>query len=605
MHRLLEKYDFTQSSLAMDILQCQTISPEDASQFWKILFEQTSWFTDATPVDHRAAAKCLEIGAPPEIPTARDLCLTPVHSIGYNSKIKHVSDQIQLLNTDLLFVFHGSSWVGVVSSDEVARAMRHNLGEQPLSLITMGPPPIVAANETIISLQKRIANSTAHGMLVIEDNKSIGYIDRKTVLGATLSKKMMENWEASLGSIISWIKTIGKAAAQSNSKAYIVGGCVRDIMLGRQPKDIDFLIAGDTAKTAKKLHDENGGSLHLEAMFGAAHWTTPDGHVIDMTTARTEFYDSPGALPAVAPSHLLADITRRDFTINMMAIDVTPKGWGRLIDLYDGTADLKAKKLRVVHGLNFIDDPTRIIRAARYCSRFGFSLDTGTMKLLEQFIRRNQLDITIQRLGKELHRLFQEDYPHLGWQHLEEWNATKLFCLGMDKRSREKLQETMQKTFESHQMLQTKNLITEPVTTSLWVTLAMAFTPSQRKTWQKLATAYSGLQKRWTHGPASINSIHNSLMSSQTKGDWGRALQKSEPYMWPCLLAIHPQHPAILWWTTTGKAQKTQIDGKALIAMGCPKGPRIGEALSAAQYAKWNGASHQEQLKIASRLWNN
>jgi tRNA nucleotidyltransferase (CCA-adding enzyme) len=201
-----------------------------------------------------------------------------------------------------------------------------------------------------------------------------------------------------------------RAAAQG--PVYVVGGAVRDLLLGRGRADLDLVAEGDAATLAAAL----GGEPRQHERFGTAK-VVVDGHEVDVAGARAETYPRPGALPEVVPAaDLEADLGRRDFTINAMAIPL--QGEARLIDPNDGHADLEAGLLRVLHPRSFVDDPTRAIRAARYAARLGFEPEPETAELL----RATDLEtISADRRQAELLRLAAEDSGSQGLALLGEW----------------------------------------------------------------------------------------------------------------------------------------------------------------------------------------
>jgi tRNA nucleotidyltransferase (CCA-adding enzyme) len=198
---------------------------------------------------------------------------------------------------------------------------------------------------------------------------------------------------------------------------YLVGGAVRDLLLGRGRADVDLVVEGDAAALAERL----GAEVTSHARFGTAK-VRVEGHEVDLARARTEAYPHPGALPVVGPAqHLEADLCRRDFTINAMAIPL--QGEPRLIDPHGGQADLAAGLLRVLHPGSFADDPTRAIRAARYAARFGFELEPGTERLL----RATDLGtVSADRRDAELTRLAAEVSAPRGLSLLHEWGLIEL-----------------------------------------------------------------------------------------------------------------------------------------------------------------------------------
>jgi tRNA nucleotidyltransferase (CCA-adding enzyme) len=162
----------------------------------------------------------------------------------------------------------------------------------------------------------------------------------------------------------------------AEAPVHLVGGAVRDLILGRGRSDIDLVVEGDAAALAAKL----GAEVVEHERFATAK-VRLDGHEVDIATARAESYPRPGALPEIEPAPDLAgDLRRRDFTINAMAIPL--QGEPRLVDPYGGRDDLEAGLLRVLHAASLVDDPTRAVRAARYVARFGFEPEPDTERLL-------------------------------------------------------------------------------------------------------------------------------------------------------------------------------------------------------------------------------
>ncbi len=200
--------------------------------------------------------------------------------------------------------------------------------------------------------------------------------------------------------------------AAAAEPVYLVGGAVRDLLLGRGRADIDLVVEGDAAALAARL----GAETVAHERFATAK-VELDGHEVDIASARTETYPRPGALPEVtAAAAIEADLGRRDFTINAMAIPLT--GEPQLIDPHDGRADLEAGLLRVLHRGSFVDDPTRAIRAARYAARFGFELEPGTAELL----RATDLGtVSADRREAELLRLAAEATAPRALALLAEW----------------------------------------------------------------------------------------------------------------------------------------------------------------------------------------
>ena len=198
---------------------------------------------------------------------------------------------------------------------------------------------------------------------------------------------------------------------------YLVGGAVRDLLLGRGRSDIDLVVVGDAGGLAARL-----GAEAVEHERFATAKVELDGHEVDIATARTETYPSPGALPVVEPAGSIeADLGRRDFTINAMAVPLG--GDAGPIDPHGGRADLENGLLRVLHAGSFEDDPTRAIRAARYAARLDLRLEDET----EALLRAADLEtVSADRREAELLRLAGEPTAPEAYRLLDEWGLVAL-----------------------------------------------------------------------------------------------------------------------------------------------------------------------------------
>ncbi len=209
---------------------------------------------------------------------------------------------------------------------------------------------------------------------------------------------------------------LADVAAASDVPVYVVGGAVRDALLGRGRSDnVDVVIAGDALALAARL----GGEGVEHERFATAK-VDLGGLELDIATARTETYARPGALPEVTPADsVLADLDRRDFTVNAIAVGLDDE---EPLDPYGGRADLAAGLLRVLHRRSFVDDPTRALRAARYAARFGFELEGAT----EQLLRETELeDVSADRREAELRRIAAEPEAPRGLELLASWGLVE------------------------------------------------------------------------------------------------------------------------------------------------------------------------------------
>ena len=205
------------------------------------------------------------------------------------------------------------------------------------------------------------------------------------------------------------VRRLGEAAAGAGAELWLVGGSVRDALLGRRVVDLDLVSERPAADLGPALADVLGGSVGARSQFGTLKLRIA-GRAIDLATARTERYAKPGALPTVAPGDLHADLARRDFSINAMAASLHPDRFGALLDTQGGARDLERGLIRALHERSFQDDATRMLRAARYASRLGFAIEPATLGWIERDLAYAQ-SISGPRLRREIERMLAEPAP--------------------------------------------------------------------------------------------------------------------------------------------------------------------------------------------------
>lgn len=223
------------------------------------------------------------------------------------------------------------------------------------------------------------------------------------------------------------LATATRLAATHGLPLYLVGGPVRDLLLGRPITDLDLVVVGDAWPLAEAFAAATGGRLTRHAQFRTAVVELAvdnESFAIDFVTARRESYARPAALPTITPSTISDDLARRDFTINTLALHLHADGAVALLDPFNGLRDLRAGIVRVLHDASFRDDPTRIIRAARFAGRLGFTVADHTRDLIvaaraEQMIERT----SAQRIWHELLLTLDEPPPEAALTLLHAWDA--------------------------------------------------------------------------------------------------------------------------------------------------------------------------------------
>jgi tRNA nucleotidyltransferase (CCA-adding enzyme) len=215
--------------------------------------------------------------------------------------------------------------------------------------------------------------------------------------------------------------------------AYLVGGAVRDWLLALERiDDLDFVFEGDAIVLAHELQRRYGGEVQPYERFRTATWRFADC-AVDLTTARKEHYPHPAALPEVTPTNLQTDLLRRDFTINAMAMRLSDM---TLIDPLHGQEDLQRGVMRVLHPRSFIDDPTRLLRGARYAARFHFAFEPETREALREGLTFFK-DLSGERVKYDLELNFEEPKPDGAFGLLREWDVFR--SLGIPVPEEEKL----------------------------------------------------------------------------------------------------------------------------------------------------------------------
>ena len=216
------------------------------------------------------------------------------------------------------------------------------------------------------------------------------------------------------------IKSIGIAAQSLGVRAFLVGGSVRDLILGRPLSDIDISVECRPENLLKT--PELRGTLLVSASdFGTAKFNI-NNELIDVAMARSEVYPEPGMLPEVRPSDIDNDLARRDFTINSIAVSLCRENWGEVLDAFNSISDLRSKTIKVIHSKSFIDDPTRIFRAARYMARLDFTLNLKTQNLLLGSINSLK-NLSGVRVSNELTKIFLEADPGKIIRLLNSWGV--------------------------------------------------------------------------------------------------------------------------------------------------------------------------------------
>lgn len=220
------------------------------------------------------------------------------------------------------------------------------------------------------------------------------------------------------------LANISSLAARQGMDVYLVGGSVRDILANSPVLDIDVMASGGSARLVESILAEDGAEMRKSSAFGTWTLAAAGGVQFDLSTARRETYDRPGALPTVAPGTILDDLARRDFSVNAMAISLAGNSWGDLLDPHGGVRDLERGVLRVLHDRSFENDATRILRAVRYSRRACLSLEPRTATLLERGLSYLET-ISGDRIRREIERIFLDPQAAAMLETADDWGVLR------------------------------------------------------------------------------------------------------------------------------------------------------------------------------------
>ena len=389
------------------------------------------------------------------------------------------------------------------------------------------------------------------------------------------------------------LRAITSGAEADGLALHIVGGSLRDLLLGHPSRDVDLTVEGDAPSLAQRVAAGLPGvRCVIHSAFRTA--TLKGTHFyLDVTTARAETYRRPGALPSVRPGSLRDDLSRRDFTVNAMALALTGSQAGDIVDPFDGKSDLQAGLLRVLHEGSFRDDATRILRGARYESRIGFRLERRTLRWLKRDV--GYLDtISGPRIREDLARALREPQPERILLRLHNLGALAAIhpALSFDNR-------------RAGAFAWLREVRGGPPATIYLVLLAWRLSPEDAVA----LAARLALTRRETEA------VRAAPEAMALKRKLSREMRPSR-----AVQLLSPLPPASVWAlaaSAQGRARqqalrylrrwryvKPSLDGRALLAMGGREGPELGQVLRRLKAAKLNGEfrSRRDEESMARAL---
>ena len=419
----------------------------------------------------------------PQPPTARDIMSSPVRTIRPDTAIEQAQKILfRYGHSGLSVVDKQDQLVGIISRRDLDLAIHHGFNHAPVKGYMSRNLKTITQSTTLPEIESLMVTYDVGRLPVLESGSLIGIVTRTDILRQlhdqrseaaselttrrNLTSHILPTLQKRLEPAI-WklLKIVTQAAYQKGWNLYLVGGGVRDVLLTSDDEllllqDIDLVVDGyhrsaddqagvTLAETIQAMYPDVSVSIHGEFQTAALTWhkdSVLGNLLIDIATARTEFYPYPAANPQVEASSIRQDLYRRDFTINALAVRLTPPKRGEfsrkgdLLDFFGGLIDLQSQQIRVLHANSFIEDPTRIYRAVRFAVRLGFRIESQTETYIRYAIKSGvyeqlrlgdrQAPALTTRLRAELKYILQAYYWQPALKLLAKLDA--LSCLHPD-----------------------------------------------------------------------------------------------------------------------------------------------------------------------------
>ena len=533
---------------------------------------------------------------------ARDVMSTPPRSVRPDDSVRDAMTLCQRHGQSGVFVVEEGRVVGGVSREDLDKAVGHDLAHAPVRGIMSGSVAATSEDAPLAELQALVTTAEDGRVAVLRDDELIGVVSRADLLRAlegvepapaTEGRSLADELHAleQLRPIIDAVATLGDRA----EGVYLVGGTLRDILLGEENFDIDIAVEGDAIAFARALASVLAGRFTPHAKFGTAVVSYGDGERLDVVTTRTEFYDAPGALPTVERAALNEDLRRRDFTINAMAASLKPADFGRLVDPYDGRSDLSARVLRVLHNLSFIDDPTRIFRGIRYEARYGFRFDEHTTRLARGCIEMGLVgDLSSVRLRDELVQLLEDPGAPSGIERLGE--------LSVDRAIHPHLRGDPEAAslFERARVLREELQVDVPVWRLGIAVLSRHMTSDEAFDWLDRLKVRRRDVDRIVGAITVAPRIAERLRADGL--DPAQIVALADPFApdAPLLALAREDHVGLRDYFIRLRSVELEIGGAELVSMGLAESPRIGEVLAELRRRKLNGELEGRESELAA-----
>ncbi|HEY9723083.1 MAG TPA: CBS domain-containing protein [Oscillatoriaceae cyanobacterium] len=557
------------------------------------------------------------LAALPTEPSAEDLMSAPVRTIPSDTRADEAHARLVQTGHTGLLVTEDGRVVGLVSRRDLDRALHHGLAHVPVKGFMTRELVTVAPDAPLSEIQALLVAHDIGRLPVMRDGALLGIVTRTDVLRvlyarqeasrravkralAEAADKLRTLWPESWRSLV---EQAGETAG--DRPLYLVGGAVRDLLLGRRNLDVDLVLDAPAIPFAKELARQFPGTkLTPHERFGTAQLLLPDGRKLDVATARTEYYTHPGALPTVEFSSIKHDLTRRDFSVNALALRLNPTHFGEVLDFFDAGADLASGALRVLHNLSFVEDPTRLLRAVRFERQLAFRLAPESERYALAAMHTGRFDaLGGERNKVEWRRLLSAPDPLPAIRRLAELEALRLLdpAIAPDTTTWALLTRA-RRLFA---------ILGDRPEAWRWLTYLTILLHVVRR--DRVQTLLQRLQLSQEDQQVVLGGLAAAERLSE-ETDWPDYPPAARYHLWEEFSGPARLYAAL---TDTPRGRRTFIEdwrqlqpvrlhvsGEALKALGLPPGPRYGEILRAVLDARLNGevATPEQERHLLERL---
>jgi tRNA nucleotidyltransferase (CCA-adding enzyme) len=557
----------------------------------------------------------------------KDVMHFPVISANPKDSLQSVENTLTRFNLNSLPIVEKNKPVGIITRQIVEKAIHHQMGSDkteefmirefsvttPESYFNTIIPMVIEEKQKLIPVVEpgngELLAVVSRGDLLREFQRDrlrqggeeavlhAGFLGKnkfiKSLMKDRLDKKLLH-----------LLETIAGIGDRTGVSVYVVGGFARDLLLGIDNQDVDLVVEGDGIDFAQTLAETLSARVKSHVKFGTSVVILPDESRLDVATARLEYYTHPAALPTVEKSSIKADLYRRDFSINTLAIRLNGKNRFCLIDYFNGERDLKEGVLRVLHNLSFIEDPSRLFRAIRFEQRFSFRMGKQTEAFMKNAIKRRLVDqLSPSRLLNELVNIFKEKEALKCIRRMSDLNLLQFISSGFAEG-----QENFEALERVDQVLAWAKILPLPKEPEVWFVyfLGLLCPLSEENFKQALIRLHPSqrLRNRLQLDREAVLGCHRALQSAKdfSPMEIFDIFSQCTPEAVVYLLSVADNERvnkfATLFFTQYNQQAQLELDGNDLNSLGVQPGPLFQEMFRSLRVARLNGQVHSKEDEL-------